>query len=640
MLRKALITAAVALCALVSNGNGSASVSDPDQRKLPEPQPIVTLPDCVESAGGDQDQREEFHQTYPLSPTGRVSLENLNGGVQIRVWDRAEVQVDAVKRAYRRERLAEAKIEINASQDNIRIKTEYPDWNQSFYKDDRRWDNPAIIDYTLTVPRKAVLESIELVNGSVDIEGVEGSVKASSINGRLSARGLQGDIKLSTINGQLQATLSQLDESKPIFLDSINGQVTLVIPSDSNASVRASTVHGSITNDFGMNVRHGEYVGHDLSGQIGTGGPRIKLSNVNGGIRILHAQDGRPVSPATSGVATSGEYVSDLDTTVAEQVRQQTREANKIAREVTREAARRDTELREAQREVARAQAEIQREADRIQREADRQVRDQVREQVRAEARAGRGTGISSGTGGGTGYGGRFTSQETKTFSVTGTPRVNIGTFDGSVVVVGWDKPEVMYTVSKRADDDSSLKQISVRAEQQGSNISIIASSDESAGSASVEVHVPRHASVHVTSEDGSVQLDGVSGDLTLRTGDGSIQVNHAGGQLQANTGDGSIRVGNFDGQVDARTGDGSITLDGNFNAVTARTGDGSISLAVPPGSNFTVETNADDTIINEGLLLTEDVTPTQRVRRWRVGNGGKVFVLNTGDGRIVVRSR
>ena len=118
------------------------------------------------------------------------------------------------------------------------------------------------------------------------------------------------------------------------------------------------------------------------------------------------------------------------------------------------------------------------------------------------------------------------------------------------------------------------------------------------------------------------------------------VGVDQLGGQLQAVTGDGSITVMGFDGQLEARTGDGSISMDGNFNSVTARTGDGSISLAVPPGSNFTVETNAENTVIPEGLLLTEDVTPTQRVRRWRVGNGGKVFVLNTGDGRIVVRSR
>ena len=96
-----------------------------------------------------------------------------------------------------------------------------------------------------------MLESIELINGSLDIDGVEGSVNASSINGRVMARGLQGEAKLSTINGQLQAAFTQLDESKPIFLQSVNGNVTLIIPSNANAAVRASTVHGSISNDFG-----------------------------------------------------------------------------------------------------------------------------------------------------------------------------------------------------------------------------------------------------------------------------------------------------------------------------------------------------------------------------------------------------
>jgi hypothetical protein len=95
-----------------------------------------------------------------------------------------------------------------------------------------------------------------------------------------------------------------------------------------------------------------------------------------------------------------------------------------------------------------------------------------------------------------------------------------------------------------------------------------------------------------------------------------------------------------FDGQLDARTGDGAIRLDGNFNGLSARTGDGSISLSVPSASNFTIETNADGDVTNEGLTLTEDITPSRRVKRWKIGNGGKVFVLNTGDGQIVVRSR
>src|SRR5205085_8641834 len=304
MLRNSLITAALLTLALTSNGAGPASASG---RQDPRMVPSAPSTDSAGAIGEPNEElREEFHQTYPLSPTGRVSLENINGGAQIKVWDRAAVQVDAVKKAYRRERLAEARIDVNATEENIRIKTEYPDETQTFRSDERRYDNPATVEYALTVPRKSVLESIELVNGAIDIEAIEGNVKASSINGPVTARGLMGEARLSTINGPLQATFTRLDESKAISLNSVNGSVTLIIPSDSNASVRASTVHGSIVNDFGMQVKHGEYVGHNLDGQIGSGGPRIKLNNVNGGIHINHAQDGRSVSPATS-IAGNGQ---------------------------------------------------------------------------------------------------------------------------------------------------------------------------------------------------------------------------------------------------------------------------------------------------------------------------------------------
>ena len=260
-------------------------------------------------SGGEptQELREEFQQTYPLSANGRLSLENLNGGVRIAVWDREEVQVSAVKRAYKRERLNEAKIEVNATADAIRIRTIYPDWDQNFTDEPKgRYNNPAQVDYTVTVPRNARLESVDLVNGSLDVDGVEGDVKASSINGRVTARGLAGVAKLSTVNGNLEATFTKLSEAKPIALGSVNGNVTLIIPSDANAEVRAGTVHGAIGNEFGLNVQDGDYVGHELHGQLGTGGPRIKLGNVNGKIWIKHAQDGRPVSPA-KGLLTSKE---------------------------------------------------------------------------------------------------------------------------------------------------------------------------------------------------------------------------------------------------------------------------------------------------------------------------------------------
>lgn len=235
---------------------------------------------------------EEFHQTYTLAAGGRVELENINGAVHITGWDKNEVKVDAVKYANRKERLDEATIKVNASKDSVSIRTEYRDHDHTWNSDGR--DNPASVEYTLTVPRGARLDEIKLINGSLEIQGIAGEVRASCINGRLTARGLQGPTELSNINGRTEAEFDRLGDS--IELSSVNGSVELTLPSDSQAKLEASTVHGGIDNNFGLHVNDHRWVGHDLRGELGNGGTRIKLSNVNGGIEIRHASDGRTLS--------------------------------------------------------------------------------------------------------------------------------------------------------------------------------------------------------------------------------------------------------------------------------------------------------------------------------------------------------
>jgi DUF4097 and DUF4098 domain-containing protein YvlB len=305
-----------------------------------------------------------------------------------------------------------------------------------------------------------------------------------------------------------------------------------------------------------------------------------------------------------------------VDVDVAEKIRVKVERAN--VRQAQREAQRQvDQGMREAQREMERAQRDMAREQ-RVQRVAVTRIK--AVNEINSE---------------------RFQAKETRTFTVQGSPRITINTFDGRVTVHGWDKPEVTYTAIKGSPDEESLKGISIQAQQQGEVISIIAQNNEQeSGSVHFDVYVPRQSSLHVSSGDGALNLEGVTGQLTLRSGDGPIEVANGGGQLMVNTGDGVIRVIKFDGQVDARTGDGAINLDGNFNSLSARTGDGTISLSVPAGSSFTIETNAPDEINNEGFVVAEDITPSPRVKRWKIGNGGKVFVLKTGEGKILLRPR
>src|SRR6266567_2311946 len=180
---------------------------------------------------------EEFHQTYVLTADGRVELDNINGPVHISSWDQNQVKVDAVKYADTKERLDEAKIEIDSRSDSLSIRTRYPDHNQNW-----NWgshNNPASVEYTLTVPRAARLDEIKLINGALDITGVSGEVNASCINGRLEAQNLAGRSRLSTINGHLDARFDQL-ATHSVELSSVNGSVDLTIPSDSRAEIEAS----------------------------------------------------------------------------------------------------------------------------------------------------------------------------------------------------------------------------------------------------------------------------------------------------------------------------------------------------------------------------------------------------------------
>ena len=257
------------------------------------------------------DLTEELHKTYALSANGRVELDNINGSVHISSWDRNEVKVDAVKYAGTKARLDEARIEIDSEKDSISIRTKYPNHDQTW-----NWgshNNPAGVEYTLTVPRTVRLDEIKLINGSLDVTGISGEVRASCINGRLEAHNLAGRTNLSTINGKLDARFDQLPSSF-VELNSVNGSVDLTIPSDSKAELEASTVSGGINNDFGLHVNNHRFVGHDLRGELGSGGTHIKLSNVNGHIEIHHAQDGRALSPVKD--LNHGDRDDDDDSTI------------------------------------------------------------------------------------------------------------------------------------------------------------------------------------------------------------------------------------------------------------------------------------------------------------------------------------
>ncbi len=238
-------------------------------------------------------QREEFHKSYPLTADGRVSLQNINGAIKIIGWDKNEVQVDAVKTADERAKLDEAKIVVDATASLVKIKTEYPQRDN--------YNNPAKIDYTIQVPRRARLDAIRAVNGAVNVEGVQGYINISSVNGEVTGKSLAGEVKLSSVNGRVLAGLNELGGASPVELSAVNGSVELTLPSDANAELNASTLHGSISTGFDIPVERARFTGgSNLRAKLGSGMTHVKLSTVNGSIKLQRASDGKPLSKVTN----------------------------------------------------------------------------------------------------------------------------------------------------------------------------------------------------------------------------------------------------------------------------------------------------------------------------------------------------
>ena len=267
----------------------------------------------------------------------------------------------------------------------------------------------------------------------------------------------------------------------------------------------------------------------------------------------------------------------------------------------------------------------------------------------------------------------KYVERDEKHFSVSGKPDLAFTTFDGSIEIRPWDKPEVQVVVEKRGRDKHDVDLIEVKATQDGNRVEITVTEPKNRGgfnlefnnhrSAKLFVSVPASADISARSGDGSIDIENVNGKVQLSSGDGSINGRLLTGAVDAHTGDGAIKLADVRGDLRVDTGDGSITLGGQLTSVHARsgdgsviieaeqgsaaegdwdivTGDGSVTLAVPDGFGAELDAHTGD-----GRIRMEDITLSnvsgalgRNTVKGRLGGGGHNLRVRTGDGSITLR--
>jgi DUF4097 and DUF4098 domain-containing protein YvlB len=264
----------------------------------------------------------------------------------------------------------------------------------------------------------------------------------------------------------------------------------------------------------------------------------------------------------------------------------------------------------------------------------------------------------------------KYVEREEKRFSTTGTPDVALSTFDGSIEIRAWDKPEVEVIIEKRASSKEAAQEIEIHTEQNGNRVTVDVKAPKITGfaihfsrSAKLIVSMPASSNVTAKSGDGSIDLTRITGQLDLRTGDGSIHGRELSGDVKAHTGDGSIRLEGVNGTLDVDTGDGSVTASGRLSSVQARsgdgsvrihaetgssatadwdvrTGDGSVTLELPDGFSGELDAHTGDGGIRMNDFTLSNVTGTmsKNTVRGRLGSGGRTIRVRTGDGSITLK--
>lgn len=203
-----------------------------------------------------------INETRPLSPTGRVDIENVKGRIQVRAWQRDEVKIEGSLGA------GVEKLVVEGDREHLTVKVRYP-------KDGWGRNKSEPSELLLTVPLKADLD-INSVSANVDVQGIApSSLSIDSVSGDVFAAAAPREFSADSVSGNLNLTVNSPD----VNIDSVSGDITLRGRLD--GAINAETVSGDI--DVAVNgERIREFTANTVSGDATL---RTALA-VNGEIRF------------------------------------------------------------------------------------------------------------------------------------------------------------------------------------------------------------------------------------------------------------------------------------------------------------------------------------------------------------------
>lgn len=226
----------------------------------------------------DGDVQDQINKTVTLGPGADVRVSGFNGHVKIETSDTDRAEIHIQVRASSQEAMDRKAVIIDHTGNTLTIRTENDREGKGHW--DRGWVRHEV---NLRLPRSISLK-VSSINGGVNVGQITGEIGVSSVNGRVEIAQAGTATELSSINGHTSISVRRIGEGG-LRVSSINGGVEINLPESTNADVEVRSVNGGIDTDLPINVV-GEMKRGQLTGKIGSGGARISVTSVNGGVAL------------------------------------------------------------------------------------------------------------------------------------------------------------------------------------------------------------------------------------------------------------------------------------------------------------------------------------------------------------------
>jgi hypothetical protein len=241
-------------------------------------------------------QGEEWNKTFSINGQAELRVETSDAQIHVDTWDqkKIEARVTSAKWGF-----GQGGIEVYDHQtgDSVELEVRFPHGIHIMSIGDRR----TVIEIHMPREGKVRLHtgdgeirlrdlkgeiSLESGDGRLEVEGVDGVLRAHSGDGHVRARGRFDNLDISTSDGRIEAEAVRGSTIGHGWnLKTGDGGVSLTVPENFAADIALHTGDGHITLDMPVTVE-GRYESSNIRGKLNGGGGLLTIHTGDGSIRL------------------------------------------------------------------------------------------------------------------------------------------------------------------------------------------------------------------------------------------------------------------------------------------------------------------------------------------------------------------